>query len=125
MSRGLGKIERLIVMGCPITGVESFALQIDHERWLADNGLSCQNSRECCDDGPYAVGKAWPSTLESVRRALRSLHRKGLIEMEWRGDAQEYGGPYRPSFYRYVSLTEPGREAKRCLDTTLNSAKSA
>jgi hypothetical protein len=54
--------------------------------------------RECCDFGPCTL-PTLPAEYESVRRAVHSLERKGLVRLEWRLD-DEY--PDRPRPYLWV-----------------------
>jgi hypothetical protein len=109
MSRGPGKVERRVLQECvqtrygEMTGGSGLAIQIDHERWLSDHGLTCTGLRDCCNDGPYAVDEPLDSTAESVRRAVRSLRRKGLVNTEWRCDGDSR------STYLAVKLTNEGR----------------
>jgi hypothetical protein len=113
MSKGLGKVERFVLDELP-TGrtlfgtqagqsVGGIATQMGHTRWLAENGQECQDTRECCELGPYAIDTPWRAEYESVRRAVRSLERKGLVRTHWQADDQ--GPTVRPTPYLRVYRT--------------------
>src|SRR5580765_1851601 len=84
MSRGLGKIER-VVLGY-VAGnrygetIDGLAGQLVHDDWLARNGKACQHTQECCDVPGWEGSR---SDYETVRRAVSSLRRKGLITARW------------------------------------------
>lgn len=79
MSRGLGKVERYVLAYMGEHGEEveitDIARQRAHDEWLASQGRTCDHTHACCDDESYAPYRA---EYESVRRAVRSLERKGL-----------------------------------------------
>jgi hypothetical protein len=118
---GLGKVERRVILGCwgrgRSTDSPSVADDIDHEQLLAEHGLVCALSNPCCDVGPYSVGRggsreASAATKESVRRAFRSLRRKGLITTEYACDGQTR------STFQVATLTDEGERVYDVLAET-------
>lgn len=92
MSRGLGKVERFALAELreraegsswpyppPVT-VREIAHRRAHDEWLAECGRVCEESHVCCDDESYDPTAA---EYESMRRAVASLRRKGLVMYWW------------------------------------------
>src|SRR4029450_9370425 len=105
MSKGLGKVERFVLESW--SSIDAIASQMSHERWLAEDGLMCTGMRDCCELGPYAVGIPLRAEYESVRRAVRSLERKGPVTTRWQADDSGPGSP-RPASYLWIERTKEG-----------------
>jgi hypothetical protein len=109
MSKGLGAVERFIMDDLPTgrtifggpqgSSIGMLADRLAHLRQLEEAGETCANTRDCCDLGPYSY-PAWPAEYESVRRAVRSLKRKGLVATQWQMDDPE---AERPRPYLWVT----------------------
>lgn len=85
MSRGLVAAERWLLAQLRTSELDEtirgLAQRRNHDIALAGQGRACEYSQACCD------GREWDPTVsqyETMRRAVRSLERKGLLETEWR-----------------------------------------
>ena len=108
VSRGLGKIERLVLGALARGGgggqdIDSLATLLVHDTVLERVGETCEGTHECCDEG-WRVTR---SDRETVARAVRSLSRKGLVDGSWSADVVVGERPYL-----VFRLTQAGRTAQ-------------
>ena len=72
MSKGLGRIERLVLDALERESGNRIPLDVVTLAYMVHNGLDCWITSDLVDKPPYAV-------YQSVCRAVRNLERKGLV----------------------------------------------